>query len=244
MTRMSDDPMNDDQKLKETLSALMDGEAGKSDQLELRRLARSLNDCPELVETYRRYIQVRTVISGEPAPLPASSFLANIRQAIETENMDEVSAETVSTSVLLAQGEQNSRRWLKAFGSIAVAASVAVIAVMLVQMRSTDTSSRPLPVTAQSEMPREAPDAVVAHNNRILNPNVLTVSAGNHNTFSSSAQKESSTMMSGCVLDARRSDQSEVIWEKPLPAGYALCKQNSATHHCDVVSEKVGCYLH
>jgi negative regulator of sigma E activity len=241
---MSDDPMNDDQKLKEILSALMDGEAGKGDQLELRRLARSLNDHPDLAETYERYIQVRTVISSEPALLPASSFLANIRQAIETESMDEASVEAGSPSTPLGKGEQNPRRWLRALGSVAVAASVAVIAVMLVQMHTRDTSLALAVATTQSETQRETAEPVVAHNNRMLNPNVLTVSAGNHNTLSSSPQKESSTMMSGCVLDARRSDQSEAIWEKPLPAGYALCKQNNATHHCDVVSEKVGCYLH
>jgi len=236
--------MNDDQKLKETLSALMDGEAGKEDQLELRRLARSLNDHPDLIATYQRYIQVRTVITGEPTLRPSNSLLNNIRHAIDhDETMEEIPAAMPSSAP--AAGGQPSRHWLNAFGRVAVAASVAIVAVILVQMHTTSTTvPASSAVVAQTEAQRDAADPVVAHSNRMLNPSVLTVSAGNRSGLSPTQSRESATVMSGCVLDVHRSDQSEAIWERPLPAGYSLCKQNSTTHQCEVVSEKIGCYLH
>lgn len=51
--------------LKETLSALLDHEAGKVDALELRRLARALEQDPELLLSYQRYTLASAAMRGE-----------------------------------------------------------------------------------------------------------------------------------------------------------------------------------
>jgi len=222
--------MSDHQKLKETLSALLDNEAGKLDQLELRRLVRSLDENPELVETYQRYLLARTSLKGEP--LPANSLLVNVRSALEQEEMEEV---IYSPSAITGK-DDSKRNWLKAVGRFAIAASVAVIAITVVQLRSVNAVKR-VDITIQPE--QVSSEVATTHSNRVLNPEVMTVSAGDRQAFEQTRQNQTS----GCVLSQPRADKSNLIWEKELPEGYVFCKQNGQTRQCEAISTKIGCYL-
>jgi len=241
--------MNEKEKLKETLSALFDNEAGKQDQLELRRLVRSLDDNPELIETYQRYMLTHATQKGEPLPILSQGLLNNVRAALEQETMEEVLPD-ISVTINKNNTSGLSLRWLKSLGRVAVAASVAVMAVYVVEHQVLSPSAS-IARNAATQMP--APDMVsntVAsgtaevneHNNRLLNPDVMTVSAGDRQPFDrpvDSATKSSP----GCTIGALRSDNSERVWEKELPAGYVLCKQKDQSKQCESVTSKIGCYL-
>ena len=235
--------MSEKEKLQETLSALFDNEAGKVDQLELRRLVRSLDDHPELIETYQRYMRTRAALKGESISALAPDLLGNVRAALEQEAMEEF---TPAASMTMNQQRVGSHRLgisgLKALGRIAIAASVAVVAVYVVQDRLPVYAN---PVAVQvpvSGAVSGVPELLVEHNNRLLNPNVMTVSAGDRQPFERSVDGVAKTSP-GCMLSAPRLDSSELVWEIELPAGYVLCKQNQQTQQCESVVSKIGCYL-
>jgi len=237
--------MNEKDKLKETLSALLDNEAGKVDQLELRRLVRSLEDYPDLVETYQRYTLARVTINGETVPTTSRLLFSNVRAAIDQEEMDEVlPASSAASATWRQQFSLSGRNGLKALGRVAIAASVAVVAVLVVEhqtpttvhVMTAQTTAAPSNTTAHVvELPAE-------HNNRLFDPNVMTVSAGDHQPFERPVDN-SKNAITGCVISTLRADSSTLVWEKELPAGYVLCKQNDQSKSCESVASKIGCYL-
>lgn len=227
--------MSDYEKLKETLSALVDDEAGKIDQLELRRLARSLENYPDLIEIYQRYTLTHAVMSGDVAHVASTNFVANVQAALDQENMAEIPAAHVVSPKI----KTNTFNWFKSAGRVAIAASVAVVAVYLVQ---TPSSSSPPALSTTVALQPPIKDAVTDSSNRILNPRVMTVSAGDGQASDRPVESQSH-VSAGCEISALRADSSDLIWEKELPAGYVLCKQNDQSKECESASSKIGCYL-
>lgn len=98
----------------ESLSALMDGEA---DDLELRRLLKSMEQDSELSAQWERYHLVQAVLHGQGKPV-RTALLDRVSQAIEQE------------PALQAAPVVGFRQQL---GRIAVAACVAIVAVIALQ---------------------------------------------------------------------------------------------------------------
>jgi hypothetical protein len=73
-----------DLRLKEGLSAFMDGE---SDELEFRRLLGELSDNPELADCWRRYHVVRDTLNGEIHSRPSVNLLSSIHARLEAETV-------------------------------------------------------------------------------------------------------------------------------------------------------------
>lgn len=94
----------------ETLSAMLDGEA---EELEVRRLLRDLEAQPEERQRWERYHLARAALHGEPLHSTAG-FSVALRAALD--------AEPVSKG--------GSGGWRRAVGSLAVAASVAMVVVL------------------------------------------------------------------------------------------------------------------
>lgn len=105
------------ERINESLSALMDGEA---DELEVRRLLNQLEQDDELRATWHRYQLLGAVMRGEP--VATVDLSRGIRQALDGEPMDEL-----GSAAPLAAGASPRWRWL---ASGAVAASV-MLAVLL-----------------------------------------------------------------------------------------------------------------
>ncbi|MDP6652298.1 MAG: sigma-E factor negative regulatory protein [Gammaproteobacteria bacterium] len=109
---------------KESLSALLDNEA---DDLELRRLLRSMADNPDLCNTWSRYNLAQSVLHD--AGMPVSSALsARINQQLQTEPA--LSAVTKTSSV-----------WQQTLSKFAIAASVAAIFVVAFQATLNNSST-------------------------------------------------------------------------------------------------------
>jgi sigma-E factor negative regulatory protein RseA len=114
------------EKLRESLSALMDDEAN---ELELQRLLKQVGDDAELRQTWVRYQAARTAMHGHETAHPRLDISARVREAVDVEN----GAHPV-------RGLKD--RLLRPVASFAVAASVAITVVLggqqLVQVSGTD----------------------------------------------------------------------------------------------------------
>jgi len=100
--------------MRESLSALMDGEA---DELELERVLRQIGDDAELRQTWVRYHAVHAVSSGQQLSSLSLDISAQVRAAVAAEN----------------QVGQAASRWQSLWrpaASFAVAASVAATVVL------------------------------------------------------------------------------------------------------------------
>jgi len=142
--------MND--RTKESLSALVDGEA---DELEVRRLLNQVEDDDELRESWKRYQRIGSLMRDEPT---ASVDLSKgIMQAIEGEPMDEVPAHRDELVVDLNE-KKSGFNWL---GSAAVAASVTIAVLLGVRLNN---GLQQQELVAEVEKPVEAVQQVAATN--------------------------------------------------------------------------------
>lgn len=103
--------------LRESLSALMDGEAN---ELELQRLLSGIADNAELRSTWTRYHAVRSVVGAQEV----TGFSMDISQRVRGVLAEE--------ALVVSQGHTGGRiqRFLKPVASFAVAASVAAVVVV------------------------------------------------------------------------------------------------------------------
>ena len=134
---------NSRNSLKESLSALMDGE---HDELELRRVLRNMDEDAQLAETWRRYHLVRTTLSREIHADPSVNLLGNIQERLDQEGL---------YASPPARSSQFLGRLARLAGQGAIAASVAIMVLSGVTMLDfADTSgSGDAQLTAQSELP-------------------------------------------------------------------------------------------
>lgn len=112
------------ERMNESLSALMDGE---TDELEVRRILNQLEQDDELRSTWQRYQMIGSLMRGEPAA--AVDLSRGIMQALDGEPMDEVRRPQAATA------SSQRFRWL---ASGAVAASVTLAVLVGVRMNSAE----------------------------------------------------------------------------------------------------------
>jgi sigma-E factor negative regulatory protein RseA len=116
--------MND--KMNESLSALVDGE---TDELEVRRVMNQIDQTPEMLQTWRRYQLIGSVLRDEPAS--TIDLSRGIMQALDGEPMDDVviPVTTASNLAVAAPASQiTSSRWhWLASGAIAASVTLAVL---------------------------------------------------------------------------------------------------------------------
>lgn len=107
------------EKLRESLSALMDNEAT---ELELRRVLKQAKDDPDLLDHWQRYHLVRDVIHQQASAPAPDSLLAGIREAINEEALP-----SAETALLTKQTPSLMRGFSRALGQGGIAASVALV---------------------------------------------------------------------------------------------------------------------
>lgn len=174
-----------DNPLKESLSALVDGEAG---ELELRRVLKAGADS-EAREVWQRYQIASALIKGEcHAPIAAkesTAFSEGVLDAIEAEDKGEsVYSDSLPTitSSKMGGAAQAELRWYAGFGKVAIAASVAFAVLLGANQLSLEHGG---PVDGSSELASMAVDAhpgdtsaVVPEGYRVPSLSAMTVSAG------------------------------------------------------------------
>ncbi|USD20310.1 sigma-E factor negative regulatory protein [Microbulbifer variabilis] len=127
---------NHQERLNESLSALMDGEVS---ELELQRLLKASSASEELGERWSRYQLAASVMRREQVAPVNSSLAANISAAID---LEEPLSQTGSGGAVAANGLINNR-WWRPLSRGAVAATVAFAAILGVQ-QITDTQQSPV----------------------------------------------------------------------------------------------------
>lgn len=138
---------------KETLSALLDNEA---DELELRRILKASEQDPSLLQTWERYNLAQSLMHESAVPV-SPELSQRIAQQIELEQLP---ATTKST----ASGWQN---WQQQLGKVAVAASVALVFVVVMQTGLESTDNTNLVQNSQTAnqstdaLPQATPDAIL-----------------------------------------------------------------------------------
>ena len=147
------------EKMNESLSALVDGEA---DELEIRRLLNQLERDDELRATWQRYQMMGAVMRGEA--VSRVDLSAGIRQAIAGEPMDEVPG--VAAATVAAPAAASRWRWV-ASGAVAASVMLGVVLVGLQgQPAQQNALSAPLaqqePVAADVLQVAQAPSALSA----------------------------------------------------------------------------------
>lgn len=119
-----------DQRLRESLSALLDGEA---DELELRRVLDRFSESSELCETAINYQRIGAAIRHEPSEFANIDLSASIRAAIDQEFTPELECGESNKKLSRQSANQKKSGWIANFTRFAVAASVAVATVVGVQ---------------------------------------------------------------------------------------------------------------
>lgn len=106
------------QNARESLSALMDNEG---DELDLRRVLKSLEDSPDAAESWRRYHLMRSLIRREPGIDVASDLSAGVMERLQEESLPE------------REAESSTRGSLPLARSAGIAAAVSLLVITGVQ---------------------------------------------------------------------------------------------------------------
>ncbi|GAB2196194.1 sigma-E factor negative regulatory protein [Sessilibacter sp. MAH4] len=141
MAQINDKSMFDE-TLKQSLSALMDGEAS---ELEVRRLLQQSDKDAEVRETWSRYQLAGRLLRGEQAAVPMIDLSASISELISEEETHSVAAPVEKKAGL--------SRFFGHAGRAAIAASVAVVAVFVVNTYQDAPSEGAAPVVAEIQAP-------------------------------------------------------------------------------------------
>lgn len=110
----------------ESLSALMDNAA---DDLELRRILKSCDRNPELLQTWERYHLAQAVLHDNRVAPVSATLASRIAEQVAAE----AELSTTNTSLF--------RRWQQPLSRIAIAASVAVVFIVAVQSNTAPDST-------------------------------------------------------------------------------------------------------
>lgn len=117
------------ERMNESLSALMDGEAN---ELEIRRLLNQ-DSQQELFDKWNNYQLIGSLLREEPAT--ALDLSKGVRQALDGEPMDDI----VVTS---APAQSNKWRWLTASGAVAASVTMAILVSVQWQQNDPQTSTQ------------------------------------------------------------------------------------------------------
>lgn len=140
-------------KLNEALSALMDGEA---DELELRRILRELPSSPELYAAWKRYHSVRASLQQDIHRDPAVDLLPGFHTRLGAEQNTQEFVHQGPLGLVLRS--RIGSRIVRYLGQGAIAASVAVAALMGFSVLETADTSTPAASHLVAEV-AEATDA-------------------------------------------------------------------------------------
>lgn len=190
------------ERLGESLSAVMDGEA---DDLALRRLIQESAADPVLAEKWERYHLTRDVIHGRGRPL-SSGFSGRVAAAIDAETAPQAASVTGS--------------WLpQPLVKFAIAATVAVVAVVTLQ-----------PVQNGPELPAAGVSATDASRQADAEMPAQVYVAGSESALSPApvdpeAQQRLRDYIESMSFDSDESVRSEHIQSSPL---YRLVNQLEA----------------
>lgn len=126
----------------ESLSALMDGE---TDELELRRVLKAMESDPELAQRWQRYHLAQSVLHDRGIPV-STTLAAKVAAAVDQEP---------------AVTRTGYRGWTSQLTRVAIAASVAVVAVIALQPQITSPEApavvqQPAPVVQEQLLQPEA----------------------------------------------------------------------------------------
>ena len=130
------------QQLHESLSAIMDGEGN---ELELRRVLKTLDESPELGDVWRRYHLMRSALRHERDTVVDMDIASNVMAVIEQEDfpVESTTADEAAVAPIQA-GRGQKRRGLSLMGGAAVAAAVSLMVVSGVQFyRGHDSAALP-----------------------------------------------------------------------------------------------------
>ena len=119
-----------EQRLRESLSALIDGEAT---ELELRRVLERLGEGSELRETAINYQRIGAAIRHEPSAFANIDLSSSIRAAIADEFPPELEEGAVDEKSSNQKANSGKAGWIANLTRFAIAASVAVATVVGVQ---------------------------------------------------------------------------------------------------------------
>ncbi len=171
---------------KESLSALMDGEA---DDLALRRLLKSMDQDSDLGATWERYHLVQAVIHDQGMPVN-SSVARGVAQALEQE--PELQSQSVSG-------------FRQQLGRIAVAACVAVVAVVALQ-----------PASSPQSTPQLAEESAPAMDSISASPAVTLVADAPIGDVDPEAQRRLQEYIESMSFDDEEPVRIEHIQDSPL----------------------------
>jgi len=202
--------MSNKQDFKESLSALLDDELGKTDELELRRLIKACAEDGELVAAYERYTMVSSALAGEN--YASSSLVSKVSSAIAAEEMD---AESPDVTEQTQESGWKKVFPLKAMGQFAVAASVAVLVVSTVQWGGVSDGQSPQGLAGVDATNVEQAPQQVAQNRRVLSPNVVAVNAG-ENLSAAEGVETASTAKPISITAAQLEQQRRARMQKYL----------------------------
>lgn len=119
---------------KESLSALLDNEA---DDLEVRRILKSCEQNPQLLETWERFSLVQSLLHEDATPV-APSMAASVAAQIGNESLPVPTESKTASS------------WQQNLSKMAIAASVALVFIIGVQSSLNDSA---LPIASQESPP-------------------------------------------------------------------------------------------
>lgn len=122
------------ERINESLSALLDGEA---DELEIRRLLNQAEHDEQLLDKWANYQMIGAIMRQEP--VVEIDLAKGVRQALDGQPMDELPVTTENVA---------RRSWYKLAASGAVAASVMVAVLVGVQWQQQVTDDAGMPVAA------------------------------------------------------------------------------------------------
>lgn len=128
------------QQLHESLSAIMDGEGN---ELELRRVLKTLDESPELGDVWRRYHLMRSALRRERDTVVDMDIASSVMAVIEQEETP-LGDTAVEAAALAQPVRSQKRRGLSLMGGAAVAAAVSLMVVSGVQFyRGHDSAALP-----------------------------------------------------------------------------------------------------
>ncbi|MGM0535651.1 MAG: sigma-E factor negative regulatory protein [Pseudomonadota bacterium] len=126
------------QNARESLSALMDNEG---DEMELRRVLKSLDDSPDSAETWRRYHLMRSLMRREPEVDVATDLSAGIMARLKDEPLPQgAPVEAAGRRMSLARG-----------AGVAAAVTLMVISGVQFYSGNVDSGQAPAEVASQDQ---------------------------------------------------------------------------------------------
>lgn len=145
--------MSKNLKLKESLSALMDGEAG---DLELRRILKELPNDSDLEQKWERYHLIRAVLQQEVHSSASVNILAGVRAQLADEPVysgrDE-QFELAGASTENISGNRKVSKLARTLSQLAIAASVALVVLYSANLMIAPTSVEPVQLVDTIEGP-------------------------------------------------------------------------------------------